>query len=61
MSVRKAGGIFFLLGPNLECDVLPNGLDPVGDELVDDVPWIISPFSYTTCVCVCVCTCVDAL
>lgn len=45
-------GSFFLLGPNLERDVLPNGLDPVGDELVDDVPRIISPFSYTTCVCV---------
>ena len=55
--------LIFLLGPNLERDVLPNGLDPVGDELVDNVPRIISPFSYTTCVCVCVCvcTCVDAL
>ena len=58
MSVRKSGGILiFLLGPNLERDVLPNGLDPVGDELVEDVPRIISPFGYTTCVCVCVYMC----
>ena len=40
--------------------VLPNGLDPIGDELVDDVPQIISPFSYIHYVYVRACACVDA-
>ena len=35
---------------NLKDNVLPNGLDPVGYELVDNVPWVISPFSHTMCV-----------
>ena len=44
-----------LIGANLKRNVLSNGLDPVGDELVDDVPWIVSPFSYTVCMCTCGC------
>lgn len=42
-------------GANLKCNVLSNGLDPVGDELVDDVPWIVGPLGYTVCMYVCVC------
>ena len=41
------------LGANLKRNVLPNGLDPVGDELVDDVPWVVSPLGYTVRVYVC--------
>ena len=43
------------VGANLERDVLSNGLDPVGDELVDDVPWVVSPFSYTVYISVYIC------
>lgn len=45
------------VGANLERDVLSNGLDPVGDKLVDDVPWVVGPFSYTVCMCVHLCGC----
>ena len=31
---------------NLKCDVLPYGLNSVRDELVDNVPRIVGPFSY---------------
>ena len=46
------------VGADLKRNVLPNGLDPVGDELVDDVPWVVGPLGYTVCMCVCVCVCV---
>ena len=51
------------VGADLKRNVLPNGLDPVGDELVDDVPWVVGPLGYTVCMCVCVCvsTHMDAL
>ena len=32
---------------HLVCDVLPYRLNSVGDELVDNVPRIVSPFGYT--------------
>ena len=45
-------GWFFCMavGANLKRDVFSNGLDPVGDELVYDVPWVVSPFGYTVCI-----------
>ena len=47
-------GRFFCmaLGANLKRDVLSNGLDPVGDELVYDVPWVVGSFGYTVCACI---------
>ena len=39
----------------LKSNVLPNGLNPIRYELVDNIPRMICPFSYTVCVCVCVC------
>jgi hypothetical protein len=45
------------LGANLKRNVLSDGLDPIGDEQVDDVPWVIGPFGYTVCMYVCLCAC----